>query len=338
VVPYWLVDGFAAGGPPAIPDLLESLGTETARNSDDFFMLLAASVGRMGPRGAQALPVLHAELAVQKLRPARQAALRVVMANLGDHSEENLQAILAALGDETLRLPVVQALVIVRAREWVTAPMIRALNSRLNETSGTDLFTAVALGMLGEKGAMASRKLDELIESELEKGDGLAHVHTLILANITPREGKPVLRRLLGSTREIGGCMIGGAFFEAAIGNFNVLIGPLIPTLVELLDDANPKVSERSLGLASFAGLSARDVVPEAIRLLRGTANEGYRADVASTLSFIANYSDLPTLDAVLKVETSAKVRKNLSATIRYIRNFELVTWYGPPEFGGSDR
>ena len=44
VVPYWLVDGFAGAGPAAIPDLLESLESETPRKSDDYFMLLAASL------------------------------------------------------------------------------------------------------------------------------------------------------------------------------------------------------------------------------------------------------------------------------------------------------
>jgi hypothetical protein len=66
---------------------------------------------------------------------------------------------------------------------------------------------------------------------------------------------------------------------------------------------------------------------------MRGKGDDDRRADAAYALSLIADYSQLAELQKALKEETSPKVRKNLKATINYIRSFESVTWYGSPEW-----
>ncbi len=333
VVPYWLVDGFAAAGPAAIPDLLKSLETDAAQKSNDYFTLLATSLGRMGPEGKSAIPALRSQLANTDLPPARRTALRVILANLGEESPENQRAILADLQSTMLVRPAAQAMVLVRARNWVTQPMVDALCAHLGEPAekGSD-DVAVALGVLGERAAAAVEIVDRFIESELEKKDSGAVLHTLLLANIAPKQQERALRRLLESG-PLGGCMIGGEVLMNAICNANVLVASLQATLVKFINDPNPSVSSRALAQIAMGELSIRGAVPELIRFLREKAPERRRADAACTLSSIATYSDLPNLEEALKLETSPKVTKNLGATIEYIRNLGSVTWYGPSEF-----
>ena len=219
----------------------------------------------------------------------------------------------------------------VERRPWVSEAMIEALAEGLNQDLEVDM--AVALGILGSKAGPVVARLEKIFDGEITAGSGLALTHGLVLANIDPKKRDAVLRRLLANFDRIGDCHHGW-FVITAVSNAYVLVAPLSKELVKFCGgDKDPKVAASAFGLLAEAGLPARGVVPELIEFMRGKADDESRADAAYTLKDLADFTHLPKLEEALKNEGSAKVRKNLDATIKYLKTFESVTWYGPPEW-----
>jgi len=330
VVSYSLVDGLAAPGAEAVPDILEALGAANADESKDHYLTLASSLGRIGAPAKRALPFLRAKLADRAASAELKAAIRVILANLGDQSKETLEAILANLRDEKLQRPTAQVIVLVRAREWVSEAMIQAMGKWLHRD--LELDVPVALGILGAKAERYAGTLEKIFDRRIDAGDGLALAYGLVVANIDPTKRDAVLRRLLNNFDRIGDCRHGWLILTA-VSNAYALVPPLSKELVKLCEDKDERVAGFACGLLASASLSVREVAPELIKFTRGKGDEEVRAAVAYALRDIAEYSHLPQLDEALKKESSAKVRKNLGATIKYIKTFEPVTWYGPPEW-----
>jgi len=325
VVPLCLVDGLAAAGPAAVPDYLEALKTPSAAQSRDLFIAFAASLGQIRPGSERTIRFLREKLADRTLEPECKAGLRVVLANLGDRSRQNLAAILADLKSEKLHTATAQVMVLVRAREWVNEAMIQALGE-----SGT-LDAAVAVGILGEKAGSLSKLMEERFDAALA-GSGKAVTYGLVLASIDPKQRPAVLKRLCANQSRLGDCRHMW-FFATAFSNAFELIGPMGKDIVKLVEDRDPDVARAAMGLLSSAELSARDVAPDVIKFMRSKADDNRRADAAYTLHKIADFSHLALLEEALKQESSPKVRKNLGATIKMIRTFEGGIFYGPPEW-----
>ena len=239
-----------------------------------------------------------------------------------------MKAILADLKDANLQRSVAQTMVLVRARDWVSGAMVDEMSQGFEHC----LDLVVALGGLGERDAGASAKLEKVFVGEIKDGNGLALTHGLVLANIDPKKREAVLRRLLTNLDQIGDCRHGWLILTG-LSNAYALVPPISKDLVKLVEDPDPKVSRGSLWLLESAGLSVRGIAPAIIRFMRGKGDDDRRADAAYALSLIADYSQLAELEKALKEESSPKVRKNLKATINYIRSFESVTWYGSPEW-----
>jgi hypothetical protein len=218
----------------------------------------------------------------------------------------------------------------VRAREWVSEAMIQAMGKWLDRE--LELDVAIALGILGEKAERFAGKLERIFNRKIDAGDGLALAYGLVVANVDPKKRDAVLKRLLTNFDRIGDCHHGW-FVITGVSNTYVLVAPLSKEIVKLCKDKDERIAGFAYGLLAAAGLSVREVTPELIRFIRGSANEESRAAAAYALTDIADYSHLPQLEEALKKESSAKVRKNLGASITYIKTFEPVTWYGPPEW-----
>ncbi len=319
-MPFWLADGLAAAEDAVVPDLIGALQAEKPGSSPELCAGLLATIGRIGPKAKMAIPFLRAKLADPQADPGYTATIRVVLANLGDRSPENLAAIVADLNRKEAREAVLQALIFAHGGEWVTESMVRGTGRTLD---GDDLSAIVALGLLAERFPSARNLL-----KELRKGHDLESCWGLALALASAR------LRLDGQGDELlsfcadgisGDCH--GAWLVMTFGYnvFALMNETVAKHLVKLVNDPDVTVCKGALWVLRSAGPAARETVPELLKFVQGKADETCRAYAALVLADIADYSHLAALEAALEREKSAPVRKQLTGTIRGIKKLEFT-------------
>ncbi len=320
------LDALASAGAPAVSDILNALPTAGSARS-----YLIVSLGRMGPAAKSAIPTLRQMLGDPKIDASTKATVRIALANLGDHSKENLAAILADLRNQDSRGGALWALLYIRPTEWVNEAIITELTTSFktwveSKPSAvlwqTDIGGgATALGVLGERAASAADLLETAQKTAVEVQSWTALPYTLVLARVDPKRQEAALRRALRGDNPFQIWDLKGGHFWM-LEYFHLLVdGRISECLVGLLGDPDPKVAMNAAFCLEMAGLASRVAAPQALKFLQGKAEEDRRAWAAYALRSIAEYRLLPKLEVALKREKSEKVRKELEGAITYIRN-----------------
>jgi hypothetical protein len=329
--PPCVVDVLAAAGPEAIVDILRAvqpLEIDPLRPflSDKEFALLG-SLGRMGKAAAAALPALRKMLAQEGISKSSQAAIRVVMANLGDESPENLEAIARGLkGDEFAT--VMEMMVLTRPGPWVSKEMAREVCNQFNAETDGDLrrgdglrFWAKVLGTLGERASPAAERLEKERKAALKNDDryGEAVLGSLAVARIHPRRQEEALRDLarrlkrgIPAPEAVFVFRYTPPFFDPALSR----------TAGRLLNDPDADVSEGAELLLSAAGSEGRHAFAPVLEFVRGKAAEDRRAQAVIFLRY-AHPAQLPVLEAAMREEKSEGVRRQLGRLIESVKTGE---------------
>jgi hypothetical protein len=180
-------------GPDVLPDVLAELKKWDGEDESGWSPLLC--IGRIGPDAVIATPHLLERLAAEETSKDMKSIIRVVLANVGYESEENLDAILTSIKGPGHDERTVLTMALTGSREWVTPEMILALAKRM-ETGGTDPMAALALGVLKERAAPAIPALERSLKASLNARDYTsAHMlYGFALAQVAPERRREALR------------------------------------------------------------------------------------------------------------------------------------------------
>jgi hypothetical protein len=306
--PFWL-DALAKPGKALIPIILKDLRAEST--SPEGFHLLLLALGRMGRAANEAMPVLRAKLAAARTPPRTKAQIRVVLANLGDRSMENLAAILTDLRrDSQTRMATLQIMALTNARDWVTDDIINELAERPTPVA------ALTLGALGKRAASAAKLLAAFQQDHIANRSATQVVYGLALARVDPKQRDVALRRLCKNyfhTSDLGLLIL------ALYPPYVLVDAEISKHLAQLVRDKDSDVTRGALQLLADARLAAREAAPSVLTFVRGTADTKRRAGAARVLARIADYSLLPKLKGAADIEKSAEVRHALQATVKFI-------------------
>jgi hypothetical protein len=328
------IDALAAAGPEAVPDILRAvravqpleIGSSHPFLSDKAIALLG-SLGRMGKAAAPGLPALRKMLAQEGISKSSQAAIRMVMANLGDESPENLDAIARDLKSDDGIAAMMWMLVLIRPGPWVSKEMAREVCNQFNAVPDDEVrrgeglrFWAEMLGMLGERASPAAERLEKERKAAL-KTDHFGNIvlGSFAVARIQPRRQEEVLRDLARRLQRGMDNPEALFFFRHTPPFFDPAPSR---TAGGLLNDPDAEVSEGAVLLLAAAGSEGRHAFAQVLEFVRGKADEDRRARAVTLLRY-ADLSQLPVLEAAMREEKSEQVRRQLGRLIESVKTGE---------------
>jgi hypothetical protein len=278
----------------------------------------------MGPSAKSAIPALRKMLGNKTI--GDDTTIRIVLANLGDESKENLETILADFKNIEKLGCFSRVLPFIKPGGWVKDEMLVAMADPYKRWLGTERRPVVAdvpgiaiqLGQVGQRAASVKALFDVAQDTCLRTRDISALPVSLALARIDPKQREEVIRRLLAgwSSLEWGrGADLAGKEYA-----WQLLDARLSKCLAGFLADPNTSVAQGAILYLYLGGLASREAVPQVLSFIQSEADEELRASAAETLAAIAEYKQLPKLEATLKNEKSERVRKGLKEAIRIIK------------------
>ncbi len=335
-LPPSFVAAISSQGEFAVPELIREL--QQAKPSDEAYLLILSSLGRMGTNAAEARPLLRRTLASDATAPRFRAALRAVLANIGDAPADIQRQIEDDLGLKDAEVGGVwsnrdyylHVMALMRPRgEWLNKGVISQLTSILrdpvvirNEASSNWLhYTAITLGV-SELNKDAERSVAESLERALDdayqRNSARAVDVALALARRRPERTRAIVERL----------------FAAIAKNPEIAPGPLacMESAYLLVNDAIAKVSaemlssdnQRLFETATFflmaSGLAARAAAPSVLDFVKREADETRRYNAAVTLEYIADLSIVGKLESAARAEMSKRISDALARAIKASR------------------
>ncbi len=211
-------------------------------------------------------------------------------------------------------------------RGWVTERMVSELVKPLeafvrskphSSAYESAWLMALNLGALGERASSAADVLEAIQEKAVEIRHVTGIASTLALARIDPKRQERAFRRLLKNPPQIEPR---GATFWVPEWFYLLLDARVSKCLAKFMEDPDLKVAERAAEYLGVGGSAARDALPQLFQVIQGMADDRRRTVAVQAIARIADYTQLPKLEAVLKEEKSAKVRKELENSIRFIK------------------
>jgi len=322
-----LPDALAAGGKAGVPDVVEAL--KSAEVSEREWQCLVAVLGRFGPPAKDAIPFLRKKLGDPHVTARAKASMRVVLANVGEASNENLRRILSDLRTPESCIHVVDTMISVRPGSWVTEEIIQELRKPFSTLTSKDRHGpvydyleryALLLGLVGEKAIAAASTLERAQKTAMAENSAVAVTFTLALARVTPREQDAVLRRLFTKRPRLLYDLDHTTIAVLSEDSYVLMDPQLSKCLARMLGDPARDVAEGAARMLWWGGLSGEAGFRSVLQYARGKAETSRRAAAASVLGRIARFSRLPELEAALKDEKAEEVRKQLKRAIDDIR------------------
>lgn len=306
---------------PPVSELMNAFrsGNSSYENLEKLLVVL----GRMGPNAKPAVPFLLEQFDKHREDPEIEGSIRVVLANIGYESNENLATILSDIRNRTdTGKAEVRMMALVGAEEWVNDEIIEELVKWLDlqDESEEPAFAAIALGSLGQRAKPAAANLKKLVEFVWQDEYYCTYriIYGLSLAKIDPPKSGEALRGVL---KYMGSEYFGNHTDFAAMAMVDSLIDThIIKEIVKALDHRDPAVVGGATWMLLGIGLDAREYTPKVLKILKENPDEDLREVSARALGYMADPHDIPTLEAILKKEQSEFVRDEITDTIRIIR------------------
>jgi hypothetical protein len=327
--PDRLVDALAAGGAKMVPATLDALARIDASDKYDHrFPFLVASLGRMGEKAKAAITPLQEMLKKRKMSAQSKAALRVVLASIGDNSKENQAAILKDLKSDQVGYRTVTTMVMVRSLEWVPDETVKGFTDSLSDFwSDTQVpyrgieWGAALLGLLGKRAKAATKDLELLQRKAIKDRAPEAIVLSLALARIDPKVRAVALRRLLENWSELQEGFILGTYIYIYEFSYLLMDRELGDYLADKLEDKDASVRDGAAMLLEGAGLRASASTGRVLQIVRGNGGEDQRVKAAKVLGRIAEFGQIAELEKACREEKVEAVRNALETAIDHLRN-----------------
>jgi ankyrin repeat protein len=315
-----LVRAAARAGPAAAPEILAAWKAEDLSDAGSLVLLMA--LGRIGPGAKSAAEPLRETMAAADTHPLLRAAIRVTLANLGDTSRENLDALRAAVaGHDEAATTTLQMVALGGGADWAdeafVAETVRQFES---DPAETGFWAAAALGRLGAKaGPKAVAALKQSFVKCLEEPTGNPLLLGCCLARMDGPNAatylEPVLARLgRGGLGE-------GAILQMQAVRGALLDPSLAADLARFLDSPRPEVQRGALwALAGVAGLESGAAWRRVLDLAAKAEDESLRRDAVMVLAVVLPAEEVGRLETMMREAPSEEIKSTLSMSLRAVR------------------
>ena len=320
----WRLDlckSLSRAGAGAVGDILKASDQEGV--SLDARVQLLSVLGRIGPAAKEAIPVLRERLKAPEIPLRIQAAVRVVLADIGDASPDNLAAIRSGLAkagktaDAFLR-----SMALGGGADWADAKTIAELIGKV-ESKHHDgrSYSIIVLGLLGEKGGpKAAASLKKAFDASIEARHSNYILLGCALARADHAGSRKHLQRVMKhlGTGGMGGpermwewLMVRGILSDAAMAK----------DINALLKSSDLHVVKGAVSMAGALGLEARAAAPGLLEVLETHKDEDMRELAATGLGVVLPASQIEKLKAASSKERLySGVQTAIFKSIRIIR------------------
>jgi len=316
-----LAKSLAAAGAEVVPDILPAWDDQKV--SDQCRMRLMWALGRVGPPAKAAMPSLHRTLSTEGVSPEMCAAIRVTLANFGDTSRENLDAISKAVSTGGRAGAVaLEAMAFGGGAGWADDTLIACLVRLAQKQDGPEqAYAVLVLGRLGEKaGPEAAAVLTKALEAALkDDGAGSALVLGCALARIDRSHALGHLERVLGragARPPDEGAMVQMVWIRSALAD-----AQLARDLIALSNSKQTQVAKGAMWtIAGCLGPDALEAGQRAMDILAHDKDEGLRVIAAQALGSVLPDTQVDRLEALRGKEPSEDVKQAIAKSIFVIR------------------
>jgi len=315
-----LVRAVARAGPAAAPEILAAWKAEDLSDAGRLVLLMA--LGRIGPGAKAGAEPLRETMAAADTHPLLRAAIRVTLANLGDTSRENLDALRAAVaGHDEAAATTLQMVALGGGADWAdeafVAETVRQFES---DPAEAGLWAAAALGRLGAKaGPKAVAALKQSFVKCLEEPTANPLLLGCCLARMDGPNAATYLELVLARLGESGPADWVLLQMQAARG---ALLDPLLAAdLAKFLDSPRPEVQRGALlAMGGVVGLESGAAWRRVLDLVAKAEDESLRRDAVMVLAVVLPAEEVGRLEAINEKETSEEVKGVLDQVLRAVR------------------
>jgi HEAT repeat protein len=287
-------------------------------------------LGRIGPKGRSAVPFLLRQLQKEANNPDAVGIVRIVLANVGYESQDNLAKILSDIRNRTESgKSAVHTIARVGAGGWVNDELIAQLVERLvqGETGewlsahgDESAYAALALASLGQKAAGAVTDLEELLQYVWEQEHYATYriLYGFSLMKVQAAQSDKVLSDVL---RYMGSEDFGNHTDYVALDMVRPLVThELVSQIRGALNHDNPEIVRGAIGMLWIIGLDGQQYAQDLLKILRENPDKDLREAAAEALGRIASMADVPALRGIFAKEKSRFVRNEIAKAIRIMR------------------
>jgi len=252
-----------------LPDILKAL--ESRSSEPKIFLYLLLSLGRMGKTAKEAIPYLEKKLGDSKTDAGIKDIIRVVLANIGYESKDNLSAILKAINSEgPTSLAILSTLGFTGSCDWVTSEMTAELTKMLDKPdSDMAAFGAIVLGILGKKASSASEKLAKAQKASMESENYSSAfiIYGFALAKINPEKKEEALDAVF---KKLGPYGFGNhtdwpAMFMVAE---SLIDKDIINQIIQIISKSDAELLPGAMSMLGVIGYRAKDVTPQLLKII----------------------------------------------------------------------
>ena len=278
-------------------------------------------LGSMGQNASSAIGFLNAQLVLPATTPAEAAAMRVVLAEIGDRSKENIAAIEKELSHGSDASQATVICLMAFGRDWCTAEMIRGMVWLLGKNQDADIYLILALGNQNGKADGAIGVVSDRLrtaEATLHSGDGgdVPSVFACRLA-LAQMDSKQQELHLSKAMEVIGSDKFSDHPHAAAVWAAQRQLGHLRASILQMLDSKNQDVQTGVAFSLAVIGAPQKQLAEKLLKILSQPPteqNERLRQRVAAALTIAAEESQLPQVEAAWQREQQAAEKGNLGA------------------------
>jgi len=331
-----IVKGLSRSDSDIVKKIIERCGDSNSVVGQRNLVKALFVFGRMGPKAKDSIPFILEQLAKHKENPKIEGYIRIVLANAGYESDENLKIITADINNKTERgMAEIVQMARCGAGEWVTDEVIRGLVRWLDFDDDVDqktylnkceLYSEVSLSLasIGPKAQNAQDIVKKHIKyaSVLEVKCSAMIIYDITLARVAPQETDEALEGIMRCT-DSPYC----EWFDHSTGYMIYISSYLwdanIMTFAGkyLEENKEPALLCGAIRMLWWnIGADTQKYVPGVITILKENLDERCRETAADSLGGMADPCDIPQLESAFKKEKSEAVRGKITETIRIIR------------------
>ena len=329
-------DALAAAGEQAVPTLVKGLDPKKfyGEDAENFDVLLC--LGKMGPSAKGAIPALKKLLEDPKIKDETKMSIRVVLANAGSETTETAKFILKKMGDEGSweeEAGAIRTIARIHPGDWIAEDIAQALNKLHQRLEGTGnevaLWTAIALGVAGERSKVAIKPLTEKV-NKLPEDSILRSVYWAVLARIHPEgaERTAAVRMMLKTTGRMERDDLPTIFNTALY----LIDKPMLKQIATLIDDKDMGVVNGAITYLMVIGKQNPDAKTRLVAVMQKSKDEELRSSIAYALLMVASYKDIPELEKLQAAERDQKVQKILAMSCACLK----LDWAKVEDIGKS--
>jgi HEAT repeat protein len=321
---------------PPISELIDAYRSTEVPEEDLHLKKLLIVLGRIGPKAKDAIPFLLEELAKQTKDPNSAGYIRVVLANIGYKSEENIATILSDLTNHSKRgKDELEMMSFAGAGNWVDDKIIgelvkllyaeeNDLSKMTDEQSMESVYAAIALGSLGERAVACKNSLNKLMNYALTEDPHYEHssvriIYCLSMVKVSPNQSDK--NKALMSLINFMGTDFGNHTDYAAACFADILIDDdIIKRAARCLREGDPHLVQGALRMLLWVGLEGQEYAPDVMKIIKDNPFENSRKLAAEAIGYVGYEKDIPQLENILKKEKDYFVQAQIKESISILR------------------